>query len=1699
MGLPRAGLYSLLWAGIVGAMTLPAYAWEVSSTDCGNTNEGSYGLSYVVGQINKGLGTAEIQFDFGSGTHYVDCDVTVSNRFVSMQTIAGDVILRGTMDFQAGADLTDCTFAPATVYCRSSAGTIDQCVFNNGQLHLGDNYSVQDCLFSNVTVTADDRNHILASVQWYGDNSPINIGAANEIRAGNGLRMNVSGDSNVVSGVGLRALTMYGSHNTFTYNTNCFDVSFFQCLFQGTNNIIEHNEFCSGQQGSVTIIGDDNLIRNNTSYSNQTGFVLEGHRNTLRGNLIGTLPDGLTAAPNTVHGILLEGDNNVIGGTNTADRNVIACAARDGIQVRPVFAEDSTTNGLIQGNYIGLNANGEPVGGIGENGIYIWGGSGHRVGGPGGARNVIAACERHGIRIQRPGLIIEHNLVGLSPTGGLVSIGMDGSYDGIRVQSEHTVIRDNYICGATNGWGIYFSFGHNAQVTGNRIGTGLTGTEAFGNGRGGIYAINTTNLTIGGTAASNRNIIVASRGATTNEGAGILFDANGQAAHRVTGNYIGLGADGSTLLSNANYGILIKNTDTVTIGGTNSAAANVIAGSGIAGIGIYGGNSHIICANRIGTDATGENARGNYHGVYLQDAVNNRIGGSPVPLGNLVSGNRGDGVRLAREAYTNYIQGNLIGTAANGIEALGNEGYGVFLDGRTLDYVNYNWIGGTNNSSTYWREGNVISGNGAGGILINTNARYNCVDGNLIGLDTNGTVRIENFGHGIHVYGRYSEIGLADGNIICGNAGDGIRFENSYGSSCNARYNHIGLTEGGQTNIGNSGHGIAMIGRARYNHIGQTLTNGYNSIGGNLGAGIYISTNCYNNFIRGNYIGYPPPYEDSVPNAEAAIHIDSVRDTWVGGVSGNQGNVLDGAIGLFMRHTTNSWVYDNSIGFDTNQIPISTNLEYGIVIDGGDGDGFGQSSRRNRIGAAREAAIHMLNSVDVRFNYLEVGYEKNAIGQAVTNAGTGLLLSNSTECVIRYSNIGRSRNGVILRNTLSNQVQFCNIGAAANNPVQPAGNAGAGVMVINGAFDMIGGEYWPQNIISGNGGHGVEIRDSVGVLVGGNHIGLDEAGDVAVHNQGHGVYIENSLFCFVGGDITYRNYIAGNIGDGVYVTDEGASAGHVIAGNRIGMSVPGWHSATNGGHGVALHNVADITVGGTNTDYSNFLGGNLGHGVVVSGALSGAHAILFNGVGADSDWNHAVPNAQNGITILNGTGHMIAGNMIAGNTGHGVLLAGGNVQQVLLDSNLVGMQTNGLTAVPNGADGIRIEDAPANTLTNNLISGNTSNGVTVLNTTPPYSSAVNNRISANIIGADITGENGIGNGDNGILLDHVTFTYIGLNNIIACSGNDGIELWNAASHDNFIHGNMIGGATNLGNIGHGIQLHGGDANRVGSTNLWEANDISYNLGHGIAVFTGNRNKMLGNAIYSNLLQGIRLGTQAYSYAECNGCPNRYQRQPAITNVFRGSTHIYGILESASNSQYLVEFFATEALNFSGFGEGKMPLWRDTYTTDESGRVPFSVYYPYTTPTGWIITATATDTNGNTSTFSPAAVVAEAPDTYGYGVPDFWQDEYTNLQYGTAGQAFTNDYDGDGMTDREEYISGTDPEDAASFLQMTLGSLEVPQSSKGRDYTLERNTDLISGTWDFWREAVGTGSNILFELDSTGAETVGVFRVRASIP
>jgi hypothetical protein len=198
----------------------------------------------------------------------------------------------------------------------------------------------------------------------------------------------------------------------------------------------------------------------------------------------------------------------------------------------------------------------------------------------------------------------------------------------------------------------------------------------------------------------------------------------------VEGNFIGVLPDGVTsgpLIHNGG-GIHVGSNGN-RIGGTSPGARNVISGNGIAGgVFVNNGRGNTIAGNYIGTDASGTKPLGNYFGISISSGPNadNTIGGTNPGAGNVISGNAyavtlrgiGDQPQLTPGVR---IQGNFIGTAANGVAPLGNSEQGVLIGTRD------NLIGGLESGAA-----NVIAFNGGAGVAVEDGTTNRPAIGNRI-------------------------------------------------------------------------------------------------------------------------------------------------------------------------------------------------------------------------------------------------------------------------------------------------------------------------------------------------------------------------------------------------------------------------------------------------------------------------------------------------------------------------------------------------------------------------------------------------------------------------------------------------------------------------------------------------------------------------------------------------------------------------------------------------------------------------------------------------------------------------------------------------------------------------------------------------------------------------------------------------------
>ncbi len=369
--------------------------------------------------------------------------------------------------------------------------------------------------------------------------------------------------------------------------------------------------------GNSGIIVDANgcVVQGNYVGTDETGMFDEGNG---RGYALGSIANGIF----TVAGA----NGMVLGGVNPEDRNIIA-----GNQAGDIFmgADNGTAlnHSVIQGNYIGVGANGVkplPSGyalGLG-NAILMEGTHYTLIGGTdSGAGNIIGSSSEYGIGFREgvTNTTIQGNKIGTDYTGSQLmthTLGTGNAQAGIHVgivsnagytlkshdiliggttASARNIISGNnnadssYIAGISLNDGAY-----NVTVQGNYIGTTSSGLSTLPNGTGVLLDTSDPasyqqayDNTIGGSSAGARNVI------SGNKGCGVYLNGPGVTNNTFRGNYIGLGADGSTMVSNGEDGVRILdgpqnnmfggdavgegNTIVSSTGNDSSAGAGIIA------------------------------------------------------------------------------------------------------------------------------------------------------------------------------------------------------------------------------------------------------------------------------------------------------------------------------------------------------------------------------------------------------------------------------------------------------------------------------------------------------------------------------------------------------------------------------------------------------------------------------------------------------------------------------------------------------------------------------------------------------------------------------------------------------------------------------------------------------------------------------------------------------------------------------------------------------------------------------------------------------------------------------------------------------------------------------------------------------------------------------------------------------------------
>ena len=597
---------------------------------------------------------------------------------------------------------------------------------------------------------------------------------------------------------------------------------------------------------------------------NGGGIVLiGGGSNIIEGNFIGTDPTGATALGFN-SGVAISSNNNTIGGTTPAARNVLS-----GNTYGAQICCAGVTGNQVQNNYIGTNASGTgPV--SNDFGVLILGAADNTVGGTLSTQsNVIAFNENLGISIGQNA--INNAILGNSIHSN-IGLGIDFGSDGVtpndlgdgdtgpnKLQNFPVLTKAQDAAFVTT-----------VQGTLNSTANTLFRIEFFsspscdesGNGEGKKFVGFTTVMTdASGNALISKDIASASFDgpyltATATDPANNTSEFSNcvtAVGFSYTVNSTADTDDGSCTF--AAGGCTLR--EAINAANSNPEANGIkfdIPGSGVRTISLLSALPTITTPVVIdgytqpgsspNTLAEGDNANLlielNGAGAGLANGLNLQSGSSIV-RGLVVNGFSLNGISMFL-AGDNVIAGNFIGTNATGTAAVGNKMAGV-----SVASAHNNVIGGTAVSAR-----NVISGNLIDGVRIDTSSN-NRVIGNYIGADSSGTAKVSNSIDGVLITGssKFNLLGGAAegaGNVISGNKNSGVQIAGGSPENNKVQGNFIGTKANGVDALGNSAFGVQMV--SMNTTIGGLDFGESNTIAFNNAGGVFVGAGAGNRILR---------------------------------------------------------------------------------------------------------------------------------------------------------------------------------------------------------------------------------------------------------------------------------------------------------------------------------------------------------------------------------------------------------------------------------------------------------------------------------------------------------------------------------------------------------------------------------------------------------------------------------------------------------------------------------------------------------------------------------------------------------------------------------------------------------------------------------------------------------------------------------
>jgi hypothetical protein len=273
---------------------------------------------------------------------------------------------------------------------------------------------------------------------------------------------------------------------------------------------------------------------------------------------------------------------------------------------------------------------------------------------------------------------------------------------------------------------------------------------------------------------------------------------------------------------------------------------------------------------------------------------------------------------------------------------------------------------------------------------------------------------------------------------------------------------------------------------------------------------------------------------------------------------------------------------------------------------------------------------------------------------------------------------------------------------------------------------------------------------------------------------------------------------------------------------------------------------------------------------------------------------------------------------------------------------------------------------------------------------------------------------------------------------------------------------------------------------------------------GTAILSSSTNILITGTFNGNYRFTFNDQTLAYTVVPVLASP---YASMTLAGTFNGWNQTLNNMSLVANDtwQYDVIFNSVTNIQFKFTANGAWTSnWGENKGSQSQFAIPLSGTGKANSPTNILINAPLNGTyrftfNDTTLAYS---VLSLSGDSVGDGIPDVWRAQYfpnqpTNNINGTATNALSCaacDPDGDGMSNMQEYLAGTDPTNPGSLFHVTTVQpsgndyLVSFTSVIGKVYDVESCTDLVSGAWGVVTNNLA-GNNSLIQITDPGAASV----------